>query len=119
VARIRLRVYVGDEEHPLGPGKVRLLEAVRDEGSISAAARRMGMAYRHAWVLVDSMNRAFRHPVVTASPGGRAGGGAHLTPFGEEVVRRFHAMEQATRAALAEDLDALDAEAAKAPSRRR
>jgi molybdate transport system regulatory protein len=79
----------------------------------------MGMAYRHAWVLVDAMNRAFRRPVVTAHPGGRAGGGAQLTAFGEEVVRRFRAMEDATRRAVADDADALEAEAAGGGSRRR
>ena len=112
MARIRLRLYVGEEEHPLGPGKVSLLEAIREQGSISAAARRMGMAYRHAWVLVDAMNRAFGRPVVSARPGGRAGGGAELTALGEEVVRRFRAMEAATRRAVAKDAAALEARTA-------
>ena len=92
----------------MGPGKVQLLEAVRELGSISAAARSMGMAYRHAWELIDDMNQCFRSPVVTGTSGGRAGGGATLTPFGEEVVRRFRAMEKRARKAMARDVEDLE-----------
>ena len=89
VTRVRLRIYLGEEEHKLGPGKIQLLEAIREHGSISAAARSMGMAYRHAWELVDDLNRCFRSPVVSASTGGRAGGGAEITELGEELIRRW------------------------------
>ena len=109
MARIRIRIYLGDG-HSVGPGKVQLLEAVRELGSISAAARSMGMAYRHAWEMIDDMNQCFRSPVVTGTSGGRAGGGATLTPFGEEVVRRFRAMEKRARKAMARDVEALDRE---------
>jgi molybdate transport system regulatory protein len=119
VARIRIRIYFG-AEHSVGPGKVQLLEAVRQLGSISAAARSMGMAYRHAWELIDDMNQCFRSPVVTGTSGGRAGGGATLTPFGEEVVRRFRSMEKRARKAMARDVEALDREVGDgdAPARR-
>ena len=103
MARVRLRIYLGEDEHKLGPGKVQLLEAIREHGSISAAARSMGMAYRHAWELVDDLNCCFRSPVVAASTGGRAGGGAEITPLGDELIRRFHAMERATRRAMMSD----------------
>ena len=109
MARVRIRIYFGDG-HSVGPGKVQLLEAVRALGSISAAARSMGMAYRHAWELIDDMNQCFRSPVVTGTSGGRAGGGATLTPFGEDVVRRFRAMEKRARKAMARDVEALDQE---------
>jgi molybdate transport system regulatory protein len=112
VTRVRLRIYLGEEEHKLGPGKIQLLEAIREHGSISAAARSMGMAYRHAWELVDDLNRCFQSPVVSASTGGRAGGGAEITAFGEELIRRFHVMEKATRQAIGRELAALDAEVA-------
>jgi molybdate transport system regulatory protein len=78
---------VGDA-HSLGPGKAALLEAIGETGSISAAARKLGMAYRHAWELVDDLNACFASPVVYAAPGGREGGGARLMPFGEELVAR-------------------------------
>lgn len=121
VARIRLAIFLGDEAHKLGPGKVRLLEAIREHGSISAAARSMGMAYRHAWELVDDLNRCFATPVVATSAGGREGGGTRITPWGEELIRRFHAMEEATREAVRADLDVLDAQlpAARGRPRRR
>jgi molybdate transport system regulatory protein len=112
VTRVRLRIYLGEQEHKLGPGKIHLLEAIREHGSISAAARSMGMAYRHAWELIDDLNRCFESPVVEASTGGRAGGGAEVTRFGEELIRCFHAMEKATRRAIGRELAALDAKVA-------
>jgi len=113
MARVRIHIqFEGD--HSLGPGKAQLLEAVAEHGSISAAARSMGMAYRHAWELIDDLNRCFREPVVRTSAGGRSGGGAHLTAFGEELVRRFRAMERAAGSAMADDLAALDRRCAEA-----
>jgi molybdate transport system regulatory protein len=105
--RLRLHIHVGDS-HSLGPGKAALLEAIREAGSISGAARTLGMAYRHAWELVDDLNACFGRDVVAASTGGREGGGASLTPFGEELVRRFRAMEAAANAAIRPELEALE-----------
>jgi molybdate transport system regulatory protein len=113
VARIRIHISLGDG-HSIGPGKAQLLEAVGESGSISAAARSMGMAYRHAWELVDDMNKCFRLPVVETTSGGRAGGGATLTPFGEELVRRFRTMEKAACAAMEPNLEALERQVAGA-----
>jgi molybdate transport system regulatory protein len=116
MARIRIRIYF-DGDHSLGPGKAQLLEAVAQHGSISAAARSMGMAYRHAWEMIDDVNRCFRRRAVATSAGGAAGGGAKLTPFGAEVVRRFRAMERAAARAMARDLAALDGELAEPETR--
>jgi molybdate transport system regulatory protein len=104
--RLRLHIHVGDS-HSLGPGQVALLEAIAETGSISAAARALGMAYRHAWELVDDLNCCFEGDVVLAAPGGAEGGGTSLTPFGEELVRRFRAMERAATDAIRGDLEAL------------
>jgi len=92
----------------IGPGKAALLESVRDTGSISAAARAMGMDYKRAWLLIDSLNRAFELPVVERTTGGSGGGGAKLTTFGEDLLARYHRL--ATRAAVlaAEDLADLE-----------
>jgi molybdate transport system regulatory protein len=117
MVRIRLAVYLGEEGHKLGPGKVRLLEAIEEHGSISAAARSMGMAYRHAWELVDDLNRCFKRPVVTVSVGGRAGGGAAVTPWGHELIERFHRMEEAASRAVRPDLDGIVASVAPPPRR--
>lgn len=119
MARVRLRIYLGEAGHKLGPGKIRLLEAIGEHGSISAAARSMGMAYRHAWVLVDELNRCFDEGVVVAAAGGREGGGATLTAWGEEVVERFRRMETTAREAIREDLDALDARLARRTAERK
>lgn len=104
--RIRLHIHL-EGDHSIGPGKVELLEQVRAHGSISAAARAMGMAYRHAWEMIDDLNQAFGRPAVETASGGPSGGGARLTKFGEELVRRFRSMEAATNRAIARDLRAL------------
>jgi molybdate transport system regulatory protein len=100
--RLTVRVDFGSDR-ALGPGKVRLLEAVRNCGSISQAGRSLDMSYRRAWLLIDDMNRCFREPVVEAQPGGAQGGGAALTAFGEEVIKKYRAIEtQAMEAAKAQ-----------------
>lgn len=88
MTRVRISI-VFESGARIGPGKARLLESIRDTGSISAAAREMGMSYKRAWVLLDSINQAFTEPVVSAAPGGPGGGGARLTPFGAEVLERY------------------------------
>ncbi len=88
----------------MGPGKAQLVECIAKSGSISAAARDMGMSYRRAWQLVDSLNAAFREPVVQTATGGARGGGARVTKFGARVVARFRAMERKASGAIASDL---------------
>lgn len=101
--RFRLRLTRG-EEILVGPGKVDLLEAIAREGSITAAARSLGMSYRRAWLLVDTMNRNFRAPVVEAGAGGAQGGGAVLTSLGTDVVERYRRIEAAAERATADEL---------------
>lgn len=113
MARIRLHIHV-DDDHTLGPGKIALLEAIRQHGSISAAAREMGMAYRHAWELVDDVNQAFPTRVVETSSGGGRGSGARVTAFGEEVIRRFRTMERASRRVVDREMAALERTAERA-----
>ena len=83
----------------IGPGKIALLEAIAQTGSISAAARALRMSYRRAWDLVDETNRCLIHPAVRTASGGARGGGAALTPTGETLVRRYRALERRTEAA--------------------
>ncbi|WP_051340998.1 winged helix-turn-helix domain-containing protein [Azospirillum halopraeferens] len=104
--KLRLRIlYAGGS---VGPGKIRLLEAVRSTGSISAAARTLDMPFRRAWQLIDTMHRVFREPVVRASAGGRTGGGAELTALGAQLVERYRAMERAAEEAARPHLEWLD-----------
>ena len=105
-ARFRLRIRKGDDI-AVGPGKIDLLEAIAHSGSITAAARALGMSYRRAWLLIDSLNRAFRAPVVATQHGGSRGGGAMLTPLGEELVARYRRLERNAHRAVADDLNAL------------
>lgn len=93
----------------LGPGKAELLERIDRLGSIAAAGREMGMSYKRAWSLIESMNAAFAQPVVTRSRGGSGGGGASLTPSGREVVARFRSLERRLATQGAADLAALGA----------
>ena len=104
--QFRLRIVVGDDI-AVGPGKIDLLEAIGSTGSITAAARALGMSYRRAWLLVDTMNRCFRAPVVEAEAGGQRGGGTRLTAAGHEVVRRYRRSEALAARAAAAELDAL------------
>ena len=106
--RLTLRVDFGPDR-AIGPGKVVLLEAIRDTGSIAQAGRSLGMSYRRAWLLVDDMNRCFREPVVTAQPGGSQGGGAALTAFGEKLIQKYRAIETEAAAAAKPQLRDLEA----------
>jgi molybdate transport system regulatory protein len=105
---LRLRLYLGDEI-ALGPGKADLLEAIQAAGSIAAAGRAMGMSYRRAWLLVDTMNRCFKGPLVATERGGAGRGGAVLTPLGVEILARYRALEAAARAAAEAGATALTA----------
>lgn len=99
----RLRILLG-ADIAIGPGKADLLDAVARSGSISAAAREMDMSYRRAWLLVDTMNRAFRSPLVEAAKGGAGGGGARVTAFGLQVLARYRAMELKAAASVAAEM---------------
>ncbi len=93
VTRVRFRIDLA-EGLSIGPGKIELLELLDREGSISAAARAMGISYRQAWVLLDSLNQGFGEPVFRTATGGRRGGGAHTTPFGRRLTARYRALEK-------------------------
>ncbi|MCJ0764482.1 winged helix-turn-helix domain-containing protein [Variovorax terrae] len=104
--QFRLRIY--REDHiAVGPGKIALLEAIAETGSISAAAKQLGMSYRRAWVLVDEMNRALSAPAVQTATGGMHGGGTALTSVGQDLVKRYRAIESTARVAAAADIAAL------------
>ena len=92
--RARGRLWIDLDQAPLfGPGRAALLEEVVETGSISAAARVLGMSYRKAWTLVDSINRAAGRALVERSTGGRGGGGARLTPQGERALKLYRQLE--------------------------
>jgi len=86
------RIYLADEI-ALGPGKAELLGHISETGSISESARRMEMSYNRAWLLVRTMNRCFKEPLVTATRGGNKHGGAELTPTGKQVLALYQQLE--------------------------
>ena len=88
----------------MGPGKADLLQAIGETGSISAAARRMKMSYRRAWLLVDTMNQCFDGPLVETTTGGNHGGGARITELGQEVLQRYREMDSKASAAVSREI---------------
>lgn len=99
----------------IGPGKVALLEGIERSGSLSAAARALGMSYRRAWLLLHNTNEAFQEPVAELAVGGKDGGGAHLTDFGRKLVADFRAFEQAVDDLAAQRFGSLHASGRPAP----
>lgn len=90
---VRFRIDFA-EHSSIGPGKISLLEAIRDAGSLSQGARNIGMSYRRAWLLVESLKRSFREPVTMASTGGKDGGGMRVTQFGDALIRNYRELER-------------------------
>lgn len=99
--KLKLQVMC-DDAIAIGPGKAELLESIRATGSIAGAARHMGMSYRRAWQLVDTMNRCWNGRIVETTPG-RASGGARLTDFGTTVLARYGALQRSLDACAAEN----------------
>jgi len=95
---IRLRIDLSPDS-ALGPGKIALLEHIEATGSLSQAARQLGMSYRRAWLLLDDVNRMFTDPATTASVGGSGGGGAQLTDLGRAIVKAYREIEEAAEKA--------------------
>jgi molybdate transport system regulatory protein len=97
--RPRLRIHYGDEI-ALGPGKAELLAWIDQTGSITEAAKRLGMSYMRAWMLIKTMNQCFKEPLVKAARGGPTGGGTGLTATGKKALSVYQQMDQASRRAV-------------------
>src|SRR3978361_1982968 len=101
-----------DTEGRIGPGKIALLENIREHGSISAAGRAMDMSYKRAWDLGDEINRIGGQAAVERQTGGKNGGGAALTPFGLSLVARYRKIERDAASAGRKEMQALRSEIA-------
>lgn len=106
--RLSIRFYFADGEM-LGRGKAELLERIAATGSISAAGRDMGMSYKRAWMLVETLNSMFQGPLVESARGGPGGGGASLTDLGQEILSLYRGFETAAQQAGADQLARLTA----------
>ncbi len=102
--RCQGRIWIENEGRTfLGYGRIILLENIRDLGSISKAAKAMKMSYKHAWDLIDSINRQAKNPLVTTNKGGKGGGGARLTEAGERAVSDFKNLYERLSAFMKEE----------------
>ena len=108
MTRVTIRLDFDDVRH-LGHGKIRLLELIAAHGSISSAARAMGMSYRRAWLLADETNRMFRAPVFATRLGGKSGGQAQLTSFGRDLIDLYRRMEAQAAQRFGAEIGALEA----------
>jgi molybdate transport system regulatory protein len=106
MARLTLRIDL-DGAGSIGPGKVRLLELVAELGSIRSAGNELKMSYARAWKLVQDLNATFGAPVLTATAGGKSGGGARLTALGQEIVSAYRAAERKAAKAVHKEMEAL------------
>jgi molybdate transport system regulatory protein len=100
-----LRITLSDTFY-IGPGRADLMELIAETGSISEAARRMGMSYKRAWGLVQALNEGFGAALVETARGGKEQGAA-LTAAGREVLERYRGMQDAARRSIARDFEAL------------
>jgi molybdate transport system regulatory protein len=107
----RVRIYFGSAL-AVGPGRVELLEGIQRTGSLSQAARDMGMSYRRAWLLMQSLNNSLSSPASLAIRGGRQGGGAIVTPTGRALIRAY----RGTEAKVARNISERFAKFARAPA---
>ena len=99
--KVKARVWLEkDGKTFLASGRVTLLERIGTDGSVTKAAKSLGMSYRHAWLLLDAMNRLSVRPLVETKVGGAGGGGARLTKEGEKAVRSFHSIREKIQAMM-------------------
>lgn len=103
---LRSKIFI--REDMIGAGKIDLLRIVDEEGSISAAARRMGIGYRRAWFLIETVQRCFETPLVVKTRGGSSQGGAQITDFGKELIRQYQEFEDESRIRAKPFLDWLE-----------
>jgi molybdate transport system regulatory protein len=115
--QLRLRVMRGSAVI-FGPGRADLLALIQAHGSIAAAGREMGMSYKRAWALVDSLNTWFASPLVEAAKGGAGGGGAKLTPLGLELLSAYRRLEQECAEVSAGPLAQMQAALAVSPEQK-
>ena len=93
--KIKSRIWIETEDGVyLGEGRVRLLKAIDQTGSLSKAANVLSMSYKKAWNLLNSMNKTAKEPLVITTTGGKGGGGAHLTDYGNKAIQAFDNINQ-------------------------
>jgi molybdate transport system regulatory protein len=107
MTRVVLRIDFDDQRY-IGHGRIELLELIGKFGSIAQAAKAMGMSYKRAWYLADSINSTFIEPVIERRHGGKGGGSAQLTEFGYTLVSDYREMESSARKMFARTLKTIE-----------
>ena len=92
----------------LGEGRIALLKAIAEHGSMSAAARSMKMSYKKAWESIDAMNSLSNEPLVTRTTGGSGGGGTVVTDAGHEAIGLFERIQSNCRDFLHAEIENSD-----------
>lgn len=92
-----------EEQRFLGPGRVELLERIEETGSINQAAKQMGMSYKKAWEMVNSLNAQTKNPVVITQTGGEKGGGTTITDEARELIRYYRQVRERFKRFLEEE----------------
>ena len=93
--KIKSRIWIEfDDKVLLGEGRVHLLRAIEETGSLSKAAKSLNMSYKRAWDLIDSVNKSAKKPVTIATKGGKGGGGVQLTPYGKSLITTFETINE-------------------------
>ena len=88
--KIKSRIWIETDGHILlGEGRVQLLKAIEETGSLSKAAKKIKISYRKAWSLMDAVNKSAKKPVIKSSIGGKGGSGAQVTPYGKDLIKAF------------------------------
>ena len=107
--KIKSRIWIESGNNVLmGEGRVTLLKAIKNEGSLSKAAKSIGMSYKKAWTMVDAVNRTAKENVVVKTVGGPNGGGTVITPYGDRLMAAFDAINKNCWAYLDKQLKILD-----------
>lgn len=106
VVKFRLRITAGDAI-AIGPGKIDLLEAIAEAGSITAGAKAIGMSYRRAWLLVSELNESLKSPALDSAKGGTHGGGSELTEVGRALIDAYRRVQATAASACAADIKTL------------
>jgi len=92
---IRARFWItGKRPGYIGIGRIELLEKINQLGSMSKAAKSMGMSYKKAWKLIEELNGMYEEPLIVKVKGGKAGGGSELTEKGKAVISEFKRIEK-------------------------
>ncbi|SHG55932.1 winged helix-turn-helix domain-containing protein [Winogradskyella jejuensis] len=107
--KIKSRIWIEEGDNVLvGEGRIKLLKAIDTEGSLSKAAKSIGMSYKKAWTLMDAVNKSAKEAVVTKKIGGQQGGGTIITPYGKKLITAFETINENCWTFLDEQLKTLD-----------